>query len=164
MPGAERQPSRFERISEGLFNKTLAAYDKGLRWVLEHQLLTLVVFVLTLVLTAVLYIVIQKNMFPVQDVGVIEGISVADNSVSYKAMVTRQSALADQILKDPDVVSLTSYVGIDGATPRSTMAASRSICATTTSVRTPRRRSRGACRTKSRMCPGSSSICSRSRT
>ena len=111
---AERHPSRFERISEGLFDKTLAAYEKGLAWVLEHQLLTLVVFVITLVLTAVLYIVIPKGLFPVQDVGVIEGISVADNSVSYKAMVTRQRALADQILKDPDVVSLTSYVGIDG--------------------------------------------------
>ena len=111
---AERHPSRFERISEGLFDKTLAAYDKGLRWVLDHQILTLLVFVLTLVLTAVLYIVIPKGLFPVQDVGVIEGISVADNSVSYKAMVTRQRALAEQILKDPDVVSLTSYVGIDG--------------------------------------------------
>ena len=111
---AERHPSRFERISEGLFDKTLTAYEKGLRWVLDHQLLTLVVFVLTLVLTAVLYIVIPKGLFPVQDVGVIEGISVADNSVSYKAMVTRQRALADQLLKDPDVVSLTSYVGIDG--------------------------------------------------
>src|ERR1700742_2204144 len=110
----ERRPSRFERISEGLFDKTLAAYEKGLRWVLDHQLLTLAVFVLTLVLTAVLYIVIPKGLFPVQDVGVIEGISVADNSVSYKAMVTRQRALADQLLKDPDVVSLTSYVGIDG--------------------------------------------------
>src|ERR1700744_6311193 len=111
---AERHPSRFERISEGLFDKTLAAYEKGLRWVLDHQLLTLAVFVLTLVLTAVLYIVIPKGLFPVQDVGVIEGISVADNSVSYKAMVTRQRALADALLKDPDVVSLTSYVGIDG--------------------------------------------------
>jgi multidrug efflux pump len=111
---AERHPSRFERISESLFDKTLAAYEKGLRWVLDHQLLTLAVFVLTLVLTAVLYIVIPKGLFPVQDVGVIEGISVADNSVSYKAMVTRQRALADALLKDPDVVSLTSYVGIDG--------------------------------------------------
>jgi multidrug efflux pump len=72
------------------------------------------VFVLTLVLTALLYIVIPKGLFPVQDVGVIEGISVADNSVSYKTMVTRQRALGDAILKDPDVVSLTSYVGIDG--------------------------------------------------
>src|SRR5580698_5486115 len=111
---AERHPSRFERISEGLFDKTLTAYERGLRWVLDHQLLTLAVAVGTVVLTAILYIVIPKGLFPVQDVGVIQGISVADNSVSYKAMVVRQQALADAILTDPDVVSLTSYVGIDG--------------------------------------------------
>jgi len=110
----DRHPSRFERISEGIFDKTLAAYERGLRWVLDHQILTLMVAIGTVVLTAVLYIVIPKGLFPVQDVGVIEGISVADNSVSYKAMVTRQRALAEAILKDPDVVSLTSYVGIDG--------------------------------------------------
>jgi multidrug efflux pump len=111
---AERHPSRFERISEGLFDKTLNAYERGLRWVLDHQILTLVVFVGTLVLTGLLYVIIPKGLFPTQDVGVIEGISVADNSVSYKAMVDRQTALADVILKDPDVTSLTSYVGIDG--------------------------------------------------
>ncbi|MFD1554928.1 efflux RND transporter permease subunit [Paraburkholderia silviterrae] len=111
---AERHPSRFERISEGLFNKTLDAYERGLRWVLDHQTLTLVVAVVTVALTGLLYVVIPKGLFPVQDVGVIQGISVADNSVSYQAMVRRQSALAEQILKDPDVVSLTSYVGIDG--------------------------------------------------
>ncbi|MFM0174221.1 efflux RND transporter permease subunit [Paraburkholderia sediminicola] len=114
---AQRHPSRFERISEGLFDKTLAAYERGLRWVLDHQTLTLVVALITVALTAILYIVIPKGLFPVQDVGVIQGISVADNSVSYTAMVRRQSALADAILKDPDVVSLTSYVGIDGTNP-----------------------------------------------
>ncbi|MEM5316858.1 efflux RND transporter permease subunit [Paraburkholderia sp. JHI869] len=111
---AERHPSRFERISEGLFNKTLNAYERGLRWVLDHQLLTLIVFLVTVVLTGLLYVVIPKGLFPVQDVGVLQGISVADNSISYQAMVRRQSALAEEILKDPDVVSLTSYVGIDG--------------------------------------------------
>ncbi|MEM5328520.1 efflux RND transporter permease subunit [Paraburkholderia sp. JHI2823] len=111
---AERHPSRFERISEGLFNKTLNAYERGLRWVLDHQMLTLIVFVVTVVLTGLLYVVIPKGLFPVQDVGVLQGISVADNSISYQAMVRRQSALAEEILKDPDVVSLTSYVGIDG--------------------------------------------------
>jgi multidrug efflux pump len=114
---AQRHPSRFERFSEGLFDKTLAAYERGLVWVLDHQLLTLVVALITVALTAILYIVIPKGLFPVQDVGVIQGISVADNSVSYTAMVRRQSALADAILKDPDVVSLTSYVGIDGTNP-----------------------------------------------
>jgi multidrug efflux pump len=111
---AERSPSRFERISEGLFDKTLAAYEGGLRWVLRHQRLTLVVAVITIALTGVLYVVIPKGLFPVQDIGVIQAISVADNSVSYQAMSTRQMELADVILKDADVVSLTSYIGIDG--------------------------------------------------
>jgi len=111
---AERHPSRFERISEGLFDKTLAAYERGLRWVLDHQTLTLFVALGTVALTLILYIVIPKGLFPVQDVGVLQGISVADNSVSYTAMVKRQTDLAQAILKDPDVVSLTSYVGIDG--------------------------------------------------
>jgi len=111
---AQRHPSRFERISEGLFDKTLAAYERGLRWVLDHQALTLIVAVITVALTAALYVTIPKGLFPVQDVGVIHGISVADNSVSYSAMVRRQSALAEALLKDPDVASITSYVGIDG--------------------------------------------------
>jgi multidrug efflux pump len=111
---AERSPSRFERISEGLFDKTLAAYERGLSWVLRHQGLTLIVATLTVVLTGILYVEIPKGLFPVQDVGVIQGISVADNSVSYKAMAVRQTGLAEVILKDPDVTSLTSYIGIDG--------------------------------------------------
>ena len=110
----DRHPSRFERISEGLFDKTLAGYERGLRFVMARQTLTLLVFLGTLALTVILYIVIPKGLFPTQDVGVIQGISVADNSVSYTAMVQRQSALAEAILKDPDVAGLTSYVGIDG--------------------------------------------------
>jgi multidrug efflux pump len=111
---ADRKPSRFERYSEALFNKVLAAYERGLRVVLTHQTLTLIVLLATMALTVFLYVVIPKGLFPVQDVGVIEGISVADNSVSYAAMVERQSALAAAILEDPDVTGLTSYVGIDG--------------------------------------------------
>jgi multidrug efflux pump len=111
---AERSPSRFEQISEGIFDRTLKSYERGLTWVLAHQRLTLVVATVTIILTAVLYIVIPKGLFPVQDVGVIEAISVADNSVSYAAMSRRQSELADAILKDPDVTSITSYIGIDG--------------------------------------------------
>jgi len=111
---AERHPSRFERISEGLFDKTLAAYERGLRFVMARQTLTLIVFLVTVALTVVLYVVIPKGLFPTQDVGAVEGISVADNSVSYSAMVKRQAELADAILKDPDVTGLTSYVGIDG--------------------------------------------------
>jgi multidrug efflux pump len=110
----DRHPSRFERISENLFDKTLAAYERGLRFVMARQTLTLIVFLGTLALTAILYITIPKGLFPVQDVGVIQAISVADNSVSYTTMVDRQTELADAILKDQDVVGLTSYVGIDG--------------------------------------------------
>jgi len=111
---ADRSPSRFERVSEALFDRTLAAYQRGLRWVLQHQPLTLAVATATVALTGLLYIVIPKGLFPVQDVGVIQGISVADNSVSYRAMAARQMALAEAILKDRDVTSLTSYIGIDG--------------------------------------------------
>jgi len=114
---ADRNPSRFEKISEGLFDKTLKGYERGLRWVLGHQVLTLTVAAATLVLTAILYMVIPKGLFPVQDVGVIQGISIADNSISYQAMANRQMALADAILKDADVASLTSYVGVDGTNP-----------------------------------------------
>ncbi|GAB2575807.1 efflux RND transporter permease subunit [Dyella jejuensis] len=110
----ERHPSRFERISEGLFDKTLHAYERGLRFVMSHQVATLLVFIATLVITVVLYVAIPKGLFPVQDVGVIQGISIADNSVSYSTMVDRQAQLAEAILKDKDVINLTSYVGIDG--------------------------------------------------
>jgi multidrug efflux pump len=112
---AERKPSRFERISERLFNKLLGAYERGLNFVMARQTLTLGVFLGTLALTGILYVIIPKGLFPVQDVGVIQAISVADNSVSYSAMVERQMALAEAILKDPDVTGLTSYVGIDGS-------------------------------------------------
>jgi multidrug efflux pump len=111
---AERHPSRFERISEGLFNKLLHAYERGLRFVMAHQTATLVTFVITMLITVILYVMIPKGLFPVQDVGVLQGISIADNSVSYSSMVDRQAQLAEAILKDQDVTNLTSYVGIDG--------------------------------------------------
>ncbi|TCL02831.1 efflux RND transporter permease subunit [Sodalis ligni] len=111
---ADRRPSRFERVSEGMFNKILAAYERGLRVVMGHQTLTMIVFAVTLVITVALYITIPKGLFPVQDVGVIQAISTADNSVSYSTMVDRQAALAQAILKDADVDNLTSYIGIDG--------------------------------------------------
>jgi multidrug efflux pump len=110
----DRNPSRFEQISERLFDKTLAAYERGLHFVMARQTLTLIVFLGTLILTFILYITIPKGLFPVQDVGVIQAISIGDNSVSYLTMVERQAELADAILKDQDVVGLTSYVGIDG--------------------------------------------------
>ncbi len=85
-----------------------------LRWVLDRQTATLLVAVATLALTVWLYIVIPKGFFPVQDTGLIQGISEAPQSISFAAMAERQQALAEVILKDPDVESLSSFIGVDG--------------------------------------------------
>ena len=82
---------------------------------LEHQALTLLIAVLTLVVTVLLYTVVPKGFFPVQDTGVIQGISVAAETVSFSAMAEHQQALAAAILKDPDVVSVSSFIGVDGS-------------------------------------------------
>ncbi len=113
-PQSGRRPGRFERLSEAGFEGVLAAYRRGLEVVLRHQGMTLLVFAATLALTVWLYVAIPKGLFPVQDIGVLQGISVADTKLSYTAMTEHQQALADRILADPDVASLTSYVGIDG--------------------------------------------------
>jgi multidrug efflux pump len=104
-----------------LHEKTIAWYGKALEWVLERQFATLMVALGTLVLTVLLYIVAPKGFFPVQDTGVIQGISEAPQSVSFAAMAERQQALARIVLKDPAVQSLSSFIGVDGvnATPNS---------------------------------------------
>ena len=102
------------RKSQEWFDRLIAEYGRLLNWVLDHQPLTLLVAVATLVLTVFLYIVIPKGFFPVQDTGLIQGISEASPSVSFAAMSERQQALADAILQDPDVVSLSSFIGVDG--------------------------------------------------
>jgi multidrug efflux pump len=105
---------RFQRRTAEGFQKIIDGYAKILRWVLDHQPLTLLVALGTLVLTVVLYIVIPKGFFPVQDTGVIQGISEASPSISYAAMADRQQALGAAILKDKDVESLSSFIGVDG--------------------------------------------------
>ncbi len=112
-PDAER--GRFDLWAERLFDRLIAAYDRGLNVVLAHQPLTLMVALATLALTVWLYIVLPKGFFPVQDTGAIQGISIAQETISYDAMAQRQQALADAILKDPDVVSLSSFIGVDGS-------------------------------------------------
>ena len=92
-------------------------YSVGLRWVLRHQPLTLLVAIGTMALTVVLYLAVPKGFFPVQDTGVIQGISEAPQSISFSAMSERQQRLADVILKDPAVASLSSYIGVDGDNP-----------------------------------------------
>jgi len=89
-------------------------YARRLTWVLGHQRLTLYIALATLVLTALLYVLIPKGFFPAQDTGLIQGVSEAAESVSYAAMANRQQALAAAILRDPDVQSLSSYIGVDG--------------------------------------------------
>ena len=110
---AERQ-SRFERASGRFFERVIARYGVMLDWVLERQFATLLVALATLVLTVVLYILVPKGFFPVQDTGVIQAISDAPESISFQAMAERQQALAQEILKDPAVDSLTSFIGVDG--------------------------------------------------
>ena len=108
------EQGRFYRVSQAVFDRTIAAYGRTLRWVLTHQPATLVVAVGTVILTILLYVVVPKGFFPLQDTGVILGISEAPQSISFPAMVERQQALARRILTDPAVASLSSFIGVDG--------------------------------------------------
>lgn len=96
------------------FDKIIAWYGRRLDWVLDNQSITLMVAVGTMVLTVFLYVIIPKGFFPVQDTGLIQGISVAPQVISYTAMAERQQALAEVLLKNPDVDSLSSFIGVDG--------------------------------------------------
>ena len=109
-----QEAGRVARASQAVFNRVLALYARTLRTVLNHQPLTLVVAVATLGLTLVLYTVVPKGLFPVQDTGVILGISEAPQSVSFPAMAQRQQALARAILDDPAVQTLSAFIGVDG--------------------------------------------------
>jgi multidrug efflux pump len=108
------QEGRFYQASERAVNGLIAFYGRTLRVVLRYQTVTLLVAVATLILTIVLYIVIPKGFFPVQDTGVIQGISQASQSISFDAMSEKQQELARIILKDPAVESLSSFIGADG--------------------------------------------------
>jgi multidrug efflux pump len=96
------------------FTAVVDWYGQRLTWVLDHQRLTLWVAIGTLILTALLYLLIPKGFFPEQDTGLIQGVSEATESISYAAMAERQQALAAKILTDPDVASLSSFIGVDG--------------------------------------------------
>ena len=96
------------------FEQIIASYGKSLAWVLEHERFTLSVFFGTVALTTLLYIVIPKGFFPIQDTGVIQGISVAPQSVSFTAMSDYQQKLGKLILEDPAVDNLSSFIGVDG--------------------------------------------------
>ena len=110
----DAQEGRFYKASEAVFEKTIAFYGRTLQWVLARRTLTLLVALATLGLTIYLYIIIPKGFFPVQDTGAIQGVSEADQSISFTEMSKLQQRLAEVILKDPAVESLSSFIGVDG--------------------------------------------------
>ncbi len=110
----ERQQGRLFRASERGFNKIIEYYGRMLQVVLRYQTITLLVALGTLALTILLYIYIPKGFFPIQDTGVIQGVSEAAQTISFQEMSDRQQALGKVILQDPAVESLSSFIGIDG--------------------------------------------------
>jgi multidrug efflux pump len=110
----KEQQGRFYRASERVFERMIAFYGRTLKFVLRYQTITLLVALGTLVLTIFLYIIIPKGFFPVQDTGVIQGISQAPETISFNAMSQKQQELAKVILQDPAVQSLSSFIGADG--------------------------------------------------
>ena len=109
------QHSKLGAWTQDKFDQLIAAYDRALQWVLERQALTLAVATATVAVTAVLYLVIPKGLFPTQDTGLVQGFTVAGQSVSYANMAGLQQQMAKELLKDPDVENLTSYIGVDGS-------------------------------------------------
>jgi len=112
--GEKKHQNALQRRSEEYYERFIAGYDRLLVWVLNHQPLTMMVAIGTLVLTILLYVVIPKGFFPLQDTGFIQAITTAGPTVSFDEMARRQQALADKILQDKDVASLSSFIGVDG--------------------------------------------------
>jgi multidrug efflux pump len=106
--------SRFDLAAERAFNGLLVLYNRALVVVLQHQPLTLLIAVATLALTIVLYILIPKGFFPVQDTGMIQAIAEAPQSISFPAMAGLERQIAEAILRDPAVESVSSFIGVDG--------------------------------------------------
>ena len=110
----EDQQGRFYKGSERVFENMIAFYGRTLKFVLRYQTITLLVAVATLLLTIFLYIIIPKGFFPVQDTGVIQGISQAPPAISSQAMAEKQQELAKAVMEDPAVESISSFIGADG--------------------------------------------------
>jgi multidrug efflux pump len=110
----EKRHGRFFEATERVYDRIVKFYGRTLQTILKHQTATLFVAVGTLVFTILLYIIVPKGFFPVQDTGVIQGITDAAQNISFTAMAERQQALAQVILKDPAVESLSSFIGVDG--------------------------------------------------
>jgi multidrug efflux pump len=110
----EAEQTRFYHYTEGLFKRVISAYGRSLRWVFRYEIPMLIIAAAMLILTVLLYIEIPKGFFPTQDTGIIQGISQAPESISFTAMSRKQQQLAHEILKDPAVQSLSSFIGADG--------------------------------------------------
>jgi multidrug efflux pump len=110
----KEKQGRIYRVTERAFEGMIAFYGRTLKFVLQFQTITLLVALATLMLTIFLYIIIPKGFFPVQDTGVIQGISQAPPTIAYKAMAAKQQEMAKVILADPAVESLSSFIGADG--------------------------------------------------
>jgi multidrug efflux pump len=110
-PEREEKHGRFFQITERGWEAMLHAYDRGLKWVLRHQFITLMVAIATFVATIWLYVIVPKGLLPQQDTGLIVGVTDSAQSISFKAMMDRQRAVADIVRRDPDVVSVASFVG-----------------------------------------------------
>ncbi len=117
LPHDQVKPSRFARAATAFIERMIAGYARMLQWVLERERLTLLVATATVAITVLMYVFMPKGFFPVQDTGVIQGISEAPQSISFKAMAGRQQELARALLKDPAVQSLSSFIGVDGTNP-----------------------------------------------
>ncbi len=111
---AKASQSRFYHASEKVFNGVIAWYGRTLRVILQHKFATLLVTIGTLVGTLWLYVIVPKGFFPVQDTGVILGISEAPQTVSFRSMAERQQKLVDAVLGDPAVDNVSSFIGVDG--------------------------------------------------
>src|SRR5205814_3404922 len=111
---SEAKPGRFYEASERLYDRIIQFYGRTLQWVLKRQTATLLVAAAMLFLTIWLYVLVPKGFFPVQDTGVIQGISEAAQNSSFEAMAEKQQALAQIILKDSAVESISSFIGVDG--------------------------------------------------
>jgi hydrophobe/amphiphile efflux-1 (HAE1) family protein len=116
-PENKRRHGRFYQATESFFKGMLNAYERGLQWVLRHQFFVLSVAVVTLVATIWLYVVVPKGLLPQQDTGLILGITDAAQTISFRSMVQRQRQVADIVMKDPDVVNVTSFVGGGSVNP-----------------------------------------------
>jgi multidrug efflux pump len=108
------EDTAFGRRSKAVIDGVIARYDRALTWVLDRQAATMIVALATLAVTVILFLLIPKGLFPTQDTGLVQAVTQTNQEISYQGMAKAQQAVADRLLKDPDVASLTSFIGVDG--------------------------------------------------